>query len=325
MSRLEDGPRSSSRAAAGAVGARPATIRDVAERAGVSRAAVSKVIRNAYGVSASMRREVEAAIAELDYRPRTAARAMRGASFTLGMEIPQIGNEFLSLVIEGAADALAGSEYQLIVAPIRVASQGDRTLRGLVDRQMDGIIAVSPRVSSEWLADLARSTPLVMVGRHDVSAHYDTVAGADEAGANEVMTHLIELGHRRIAFLTLDHHRPGESAGPGGGGPGRPPPRGGPCPGSVPSSSRRRTAFEQSPLGAPQSHGSHGPFSPGFGPVVHKREHTRFQLAYASGRALPFALTHRPRRSRRSLRGDAARGQSPARHAAPARRRAGLQ
>ena len=61
------------------------TIDDVARAAGVSRAAVSKVIRNAYGVSDAMRVKVQAAITELDYRPSVAARAMRGTSYTLGV------------------------------------------------------------------------------------------------------------------------------------------------------------------------------------------------------------------------------------------------
>ena len=74
------------------------TIEDVAAHAGVSRAAVSKVIRDAYGVSDAMRAKVEASIAELGYRPRVSARAMRGATYTLGIEIPTIRNPFFSKI-----------------------------------------------------------------------------------------------------------------------------------------------------------------------------------------------------------------------------------
>jgi LacI family transcriptional regulator len=186
---------------------RAATIQDVADAAGVSRAAVSKVIRNAYGVSGQMRSRVEAAIEQLDYHPRVAARVMRGTSFTLGLEIPQIGNDFHSMIAAAATDVLAGTPYQLVVAPIRDPQQGDRALQSLVDRQVDGIIAVAPLVSSDWLETLAARVPVVMVGRHDESADYDTVAGDDEAGAEQVMEHLVELGHRRIAFLDVDRSR----------------------------------------------------------------------------------------------------------------------
>ena len=93
---------------------RSVTIDDVAREAGVSRAAVSKVIRNAYGVSPGMRERVEAAIAELGYRPSVAARAMRGSSYRLGLEIPHIGARFMAQIVEGAKAALAGTPYQLV-------------------------------------------------------------------------------------------------------------------------------------------------------------------------------------------------------------------
>ena len=129
---------------------------------------------------------------------------MRGSSYTIGVEIPQVRNEFQIMIVEGVTNALAGTPYRPIIAPLRAASEGDEALQSLADRQVDGIIAVVPLVSSEWLDDLALRIPVVMVGRHDVSPRYDTVAGADESGTNQLMTHLIELGHRRIAMLQLD-------------------------------------------------------------------------------------------------------------------------
>ena len=64
-----------------------------------------------------MRKRVETAIDKLGYRPRVAARAMRGASFTIGFEIPHIGNDFFTQIMEGATTGLAASRYQLIIAP----------------------------------------------------------------------------------------------------------------------------------------------------------------------------------------------------------------
>ena len=88
---------------------RASTIEDVAARAGVSRAAVSKVIRDAYGVSPAMRAKVQSAIDELGYRPRVSARGMRGSTYTLGFEIPSVSNHFFPKIITGATGALAGS------------------------------------------------------------------------------------------------------------------------------------------------------------------------------------------------------------------------
>ncbi|MFC8798632.1 LacI family DNA-binding transcriptional regulator [Promicromonospora sp. NPDC057138] len=187
---------------------RPSTIEDVAREAGVSRAAVSKVIRNAYGVSARMRAQVEAAIERLEYRPRVAARAMRGASFTLGFEIPQVGNDFLTMIVDGATEALAASPYQLIIAPLGRDQKSDMAINSLADRQVDGIVAISPRVDPAWMERIAERTPLVMIGRHDTSDRYDTITGDDRSGAEQVMTHLIELGHRRIVHLTIYPLRP---------------------------------------------------------------------------------------------------------------------
>jgi len=192
------------------------TIEDVARTAGVSRAAVSKVLRNAYGVSPAMKERVAAAIVHLDYRPRVAARAMRGASFTLGIEIPDFGNHFFTRLLGGATRALVDTPYQLIIAPAEGGSQeGYRAIEALADRQVDGIVAISPLVSPEWLERLAERTPIVMIGRHDASTGYDTVVGDDVEGARLVLDHLLGLGHRHIAHLT----RSEDVTAPGSGTP----------------------------------------------------------------------------------------------------------
>lgn len=183
---------------------RQATIEDVAQAAGVSRAAVSKVLRNAYGVSDAMRERVNRAMAELNYRPRIAARAMRGRTYTLGIELPDLANHFFARIARGATGALEGTPYQLIIAPAEAGSrEGLRALEALVDRQVDGVIAVSPRVDEGGLERISASVPVVMFGRHDTSDRYDVVAGDDALGARAAMRHLLDLGHRRIAHLTL--------------------------------------------------------------------------------------------------------------------------
>ncbi|MEU1972594.1 LacI family DNA-binding transcriptional regulator [Microbacterium sp. NPDC019599] len=195
---------------------RAATINDVAREAGVSRSAVSKVIRDAYGVSDEMRARVNAAIGRLDYRPRVAARAMRGVTDTLGIELPDIGNPFFDKVVTGAMAALSGTGCQLIVAPASAgAEEGLQALRTLADREVDGIVAISPLVAPTWLEDLSGRMPVVMLGRHDRSIGYDTVTGDDAEGTRLVMDHLLSLGHERIAHLT----RSEEVTAPGSGTP----------------------------------------------------------------------------------------------------------
>lgn len=183
-------------------GKRP-SMSDVARAAGVSKAAVSKVIRDAYGVSPSMRARVEIAIEQLGYRPLIAARAMRGSSFSIGLEIPNLGNEFFTQIMRGAASRLAGTGYQLMIAPGIGELSGTPVLENLADRQVDGLIAISPAVAPEWLEEFSSRTPLVLVGRHDQSNSYDTVTNDDVVGTRLAIEHLTGLGHRRIAHLTL--------------------------------------------------------------------------------------------------------------------------
>ena len=73
---------------------RRVTIVDVAQHAGVSTTAVSKVVRNASGASAQMRSRVQAAVDQLGYRPSAAARALRGRTYTLGVVLPDVRNPF---------------------------------------------------------------------------------------------------------------------------------------------------------------------------------------------------------------------------------------
>ena len=187
--------------------ARRPTISDVAAAAGVSRAAVSKVLRDAYGVSDDMRARVQRAIQELEYRPSTAARALRGTTSTIGVMLPLFRTTFVDDILAGAVEELEASSYQLILAPVDSAhASGRRALEALSDRQVDGIIAHSPLVEPGWLEGFAERTPLVELGRHDPSTRYDTVVGDDVRGAELVMGHLLALGHRRILHVT--HHDP---------------------------------------------------------------------------------------------------------------------
>ncbi|GAA2286854.1 LacI family DNA-binding transcriptional regulator [Glycomyces scopariae] len=190
------------------------TIEDVAREAGVSRAAVSKVIRNAYGVSPAMKARVTEAIEKLGYRPSVSARGMRGATFTVGFEIPELSNPFFPKLLEGATAALSDSPYQLIIAPADPAhAEGYRAIQALVDRKVDGVIAVSPMVDPAWLDALAATVPVVMIGRHDRLSAYDTVVSDDAAGAHLVMRHLLDLGHRDIVHLTPESGLAGVGSG----------------------------------------------------------------------------------------------------------------
>ncbi|MGO7427172.1 LacI family DNA-binding transcriptional regulator, partial [Rhizobium ruizarguesonis] len=126
------------------------TIRTVATHAGVSVAAVSKVMRNAYGVSDALRARVTDAIEALAYRPSRAARGLRGRSFTIGVLLIDIRNPFLPEVIAGVNGVLAPSHYQAMIGVSDARVQLETSLiESLIDYKMDGLILVAPRLPSE--------------------------------------------------------------------------------------------------------------------------------------------------------------------------------
>ncbi|MEV0388826.1 LacI family DNA-binding transcriptional regulator [Nonomuraea sp. NPDC050643] len=192
---------------------RRVTIADVARHAGVSTTAVSKVLRSAYGVSPAMRDRVKAAIEELGYRPHAAARAMRGSTFTIGVLLPDLRNPFFPEIMDGLYDQLEGTGYQvIIVLGGRDAKAETRAIDALVDRQVDGLLMVAPRVSRTRLEEVGGQLPMVVLGPHEKSALYDAVLDDDEIGAELVVRHLLALGHRRIAHIGHHEHTGRRSA-----------------------------------------------------------------------------------------------------------------
>ncbi|MEU5030711.1 LacI family DNA-binding transcriptional regulator [Streptomyces milbemycinicus] len=178
------------------------TIADVAQHAGVSTAVVSRVLRNAYGVSAAMHERVRAAMAELDYRPHAAARGMRGRTYTIGVLLDNIRNAFFADILDGIRDQLHDSDYTVLIGAAGFGADNQcRTIRSLVDRQMDGLILIAPGASRSEVLTVAASTPTVVIGHHDTADVHDSVVDADGTGAGLVVDHLASLGHRRIALV----------------------------------------------------------------------------------------------------------------------------
>ncbi len=182
------------------------TIRTVAADAGVSVAAVSKVLRNAYGVSDGLRAKVEASIGKLGYRPSVAARGMRGQTFTLGVLLVEIANPFLPSVyhgIEGVTDA-AGYKVMVGVGAAHTRREA-QLIEQMIDNRMDGLILVASQIGGETLDRYARQIPTVVVGHHEPTAEsFDTVNSDDREGARMVVRALLARGHRDIAMLAME-------------------------------------------------------------------------------------------------------------------------
>lgn len=181
------------------------TIRHVASDAGVSVAAVSKVLRNAYGVSDGLREKVLKSIDKLGYRPSTAARGMRGRTYSIGMLLVEMQNPFLPTVVAGAKTALQKAGYQTLIGVGEANASIERSLiDSMIDLQMDGLILVAPRLSGKLLSRYAAQRPMVVVGHHEeATTSFDTVNSDDVLGARMAVNALIAQGSRRIHMVSL--------------------------------------------------------------------------------------------------------------------------
>jgi LacI family transcriptional regulator len=189
---------------------RPPTIRDVAARAGVSPATVSNALSGLRGVTEDRRRAVLEAVAALGYKSNHMASSLRtGATRTVGIVVPNLGNEFYSGLVRQWEMLASQSGFEMLV----VASGENplveaRRTESLIARRIDGLLVVP--ASDDFGAapgfpnDLP---PTVLVDRAFGHSDYDTVASDNLDAGYRGTRHLIELGHREITLLisSLDH------------------------------------------------------------------------------------------------------------------------
>lgn len=181
------------------------TIRTVAKDAGVSVAAVSKVLRNAYGVSDELRGKVLKSIEKLGYRPNTAARGMRGKTYCVGVLLVDMSNPFLPSVVGGFQEVMRQNGYQALIGVGEAQAAIEQTLiDSMIDLQMDGVLLIAPRLSGDRLARFATQTPMVVIGHHEAAATaFDTVNSDDAAGARLAVEALVAEGHRDVHMISL--------------------------------------------------------------------------------------------------------------------------
>jgi LacI family transcriptional regulator, galactose operon repressor len=178
------------------------TIRDVAARAGVSVATVSKVINQRYGVAAETFARVQAVIEELGYEASLVAQSLRNhRTNVIGILVADL-EPFSTELLKGAGDAIRGSGFELVVysaggRAVDRAGWERRYLSRLSGTLVDGAVLVTPTV-----VDVQYNAPVVAVDPHTGPSHLPTVDSDNLHGARLATGHLLGLGHRRIAMLT---------------------------------------------------------------------------------------------------------------------------
>jgi LacI family transcriptional regulator len=180
-----------------------ATIKDVAQLAGVSVATVSRVLNEKGPIREATRSQVLEAVAQLRYVPHSGARSLiTNQTQTIGVLLPDIYGEFFSEVIRGIDLAARRAGYHLVVS----GSHSSRTeieavLRALRGR-VDGLIIMSPDTDAGSLeANLPPTLPIVLLNSRFGGRQYDSLGIDNYGGATAVVHHLLELGHRRIAHI----------------------------------------------------------------------------------------------------------------------------
>jgi DNA-binding LacI/PurR family transcriptional regulator len=180
----------------------PARIADVAAHAGVGVATVSRVLNGRPNVSAEKRDRVLFAIHELNYRPSSVARNLSlGRTLVVGVIVPFFTSPSAVERMRGIVAALEGSSYDVALFDVESADRQRRAfdLLGRGDRA-DGLLGVSFVPPAEELVRLqAAQLPCVLVDAPH--AELPTVVINDVAAGELATRHLIELGHRRIAFI----------------------------------------------------------------------------------------------------------------------------
>jgi LacI family transcriptional regulator len=183
---------------------RAATISDVARAAGVSTMTVSRVINRAGNVRPDTVAAVDAAIASLNYSPNPAARSLAGArQLRVGL-LYSNPSAYLSEFLIGVLDQANLNHVQLTVEKASAGADDAAVAQRLVDDGIDGILLSPPLGDSASLLALLNGTdiPFVVVAAGRSAPKVSVVSINDFAAARAMTTHLIELGHRRIGFIT---------------------------------------------------------------------------------------------------------------------------
>nr|WP_321454870.1 LacI family DNA-binding transcriptional regulator [uncultured Cohaesibacter sp.] len=183
------------------------TIRDVAALAGVAPGTVSNVLTGKKAVAEPLKKSVLDAIATLDYRPNHLASSLRfGRTKSIGVVVPDMTNPFFSGLVRELENQAAADDFQILLMSSREKSTEEtEMIKALVARQVDGLI-ISP--SKDAVSESSNSTisgiPTVLIDRAFMVEGFDTVSADNEAATFTGAQHLIDLGHKNIAFLATE-------------------------------------------------------------------------------------------------------------------------
>ncbi len=181
------------------------TIKDIAKRAGVSIATVSRVINKNYTVSPEAETKVLQVIKELNYYPNSIARSLKkDSTYTIGFLVSDISNTHLTTMAKAVEDVISKENYSMIVCSTENKKEREFSyLKLLMSRKIDGLIINTTGENDELIASLSEKLPIVCVHRRILknNFHGDFVDDNCIQGAYDLTKHLLSLGHRKIFVL----------------------------------------------------------------------------------------------------------------------------
>ncbi len=182
---------------------RQPTIRDVAEKAGVSKSLVSLVMNNSSRVSDKSREAVLTAAGELGYRRNAAARSLvNKKSLIIGVVISSTQETFNTEALDGLNERIAPEGYTTFVQMGRRDRSTERkAIETFLEIRVDALILLGNELPTRELEELSRMVPIGLVGRPIKSSMLDVVANDEGLGSRLAVQHLVKLGHSRIAHI----------------------------------------------------------------------------------------------------------------------------
>lgn len=179
---------------------------EVAKRAGVSIATVSRVLNNSQSVNEETRMRILKAIRELNYQPSRVAKRLRsksGSSNLLGVLVPDIRNPFYVDVLMGIEDVAYRNNYAIIMCNFGQDEKKEAMYLDILESEaIDGLIAAPANEQDQRLKKMVRNgLPVVCVDRGLHESNVDLVWVDNEAGAFAAVDHLLKTGYRRIAHI----------------------------------------------------------------------------------------------------------------------------
>ncbi len=183
------------------------SLTDVAKKAGVSIATVSRVINNGTNVNEETRAKVLKAIKELKYQPSRVAKRLRSKSSSsnlLGLLIPDIQNPFYVDVLRGVEDVAYENNYAVIMCNFAQDEQKEKMYLDILQQEsIDGLIAAPAHEKDvNVLRLLDEGLPIVCVDRGLVGKEVDVVVVNNRDGAYQAVDHLVKSGYKRIAYIS---------------------------------------------------------------------------------------------------------------------------